>query len=54
MNKKNTMVLSDTNPVRSVNFVVSYQEEEFVTEGMLIAFFCKKHTDVILALCSSH
>ena len=29
------MVLSDTNPVRGVNFDVSYQEEELVTEGML-------------------
>ena len=34
MNKKSPMVLSDTNPVRGVNFDVSYQDEELVTEGM--------------------
>ena len=48
MNKKNPMILSDTNPVRGVNFDVSYQEEELVTEGTLgfiiFALFCKKNT----------
>ena len=38
-NKKNPMILSDTNPVRGVNFDVSYQDDELVAEGML-GFIC--------------
>ena len=35
---KNPMVLSETNPVRGVNFDVIYQDEDLVTEGTHTSF----------------